>query len=253
MIASRRLSALVTGSSRGIGRAIALQLAARGVRVAVHYRDRAAAADATLAELAGAEHAKFAADLGQAPAVERLWTEVTAAFGRVDLLVNNAGIFEPHRPATTSLADWRGAWQRTLATNLHAPADLSLLAAQHMAAAGGGRIVNLSSRGAFRGEPEAPAYGASKAGLNALGQSLARALAPRHVYVYTLAPGWVETDMAAEHLHGPRAAELLAQHPLGRITTAEEVAAAALFCALDAPPAMTGAILDVNGASYLRT
>jgi len=122
-----------------------------------------------------------------------------------------------------------------------------------MAAAGGGRIVNISSRGAFRGEPRAPAYGASKAGLNALSQSLAVALAPRSVYVYCLAPGWVDTDMAADHLTGPRGAELRAQHPLGRVATAEEIAAAAVFCALDAPATMTGAIVDLNGASYLRT
>lgn len=118
---------------------------------------------------------------------------------------------------------------------------------------GRGRIVNISSRGAFRGEPEAPAYGASKAALNALSQSLAKAFAPLGVYVFCLAPGWVETEMAADHLRGPGGADILAQHPLGRVTKPEEVARAAVFCALDAPPAMTGAILDVNGASYLRT
>ncbi len=248
-----RPSALVTGASRGIGRAIATQLAARGVRVAVHYHQNLAAATATCAALPGTGHAVFAADLGQPDEVTRLWAAVTAAFGRVEVLVNNAGLYAPHPPLTTSLADWRANWQQTLATNLQGPADLALLAAQHMAAAGGGHIVNLSSRGAFRGEPDAPAYGASKAALNSLGQSLARALAPHRVYVYGLAPGWVDTDMAADHLAGPSGPEILAQHPLGRVTTASEVAAAAVFCALDAPPAMTGAILDVNGASYLRT
>jgi NAD(P)-dependent dehydrogenase (short-subunit alcohol dehydrogenase family) len=122
-----------------------------------------------------------------------------------------------------------------------------------MATAGGGRIVNVSSRGAFRGEPLAPAYGASKAGLNSLSQSLAKALAPQAVFVFCLAPGWVDTDMATEHLAGPQGAEILAQHPLGRIATADEIARTALFCALDAPAAMTGAVLDINGASYLRT
>ena len=122
-----------------------------------------------------------------------------------------------------------------------------------MAATGGGRIVNISSRGAFRGEPDAPAYGASKAGLNALSQSLARALAPQRVIVLCIAPGWVATDMAADHLGGARGEEILAQHPLGRVASADEVARAAVFCALDAPEAMTGAILDLNGASYVRT
>ena len=118
---------------------------------------------------------------------------------------------------------------------------------------GRGRIVNISSRGAFRGEPDSPAYGASKAGLNALSQSLAKALAPQGIYVYCLAPGFVSTDMAARLLDGPSGPDILAQHPLGRVSLPEEVARTAEFCALDAPAAMTGSIIDVNGASYLRT
>ena len=256
-----RLTALVTGASRGIGRAIATQLAGRGCRVAVHFQKNQAAAAATLAALDGTGHASFAADIAEAAEVERLWREVTAAFGRVDIVVNNAGIYEYHAPLETDYAAWQRAWQRTLAANLSGPANLAHLAANAMAAAGGpfdpahgrGRIVNISSRGAFRGEPRAPAYGASKAGLNSLSQSLARALAPQRVYVFCLAPGWVETEMAAEHLAGPRGAEILADQPLGRVATADEIARTAAFCALDAPPAMTGCIIDVNGASYLRT
>jgi NAD(P)-dependent dehydrogenase (short-subunit alcohol dehydrogenase family) len=121
------------------------------------------------------------------------------------------------------------------------------------AAFGRGRIVNISSRGAFRGEPDAPAYGASKAGLNALSQSLAKALAPNAILVYCIAPGWVETEMAAGHLNGPDGRAILEQHPLGRVSRPEEVAQASVYCALDAPAAMTGCIIDVNGASYLRT
>lgn len=248
-----RLHALVTGASRGIGRAIAQQLAVRGCRVAVHFQKNHAAAEAALAALPGTGHALFAADMADGAAIARLWHEVTAAFGRIDIVVNNAGIYEYHVPLETDYLGWQQAWQRTLAANLLGPANLSHLAANAMAAAGRGRIVNISSRGAFRGEPRAPAYGASKAGLNALSQSLAQALAPHGVYVYCLAPGWVETDMAADHLSGPRGAEILAQHPLGRVATVAEIAATAVFCALDAPAAMTGAILDVNGASYLRT
>jgi len=156
---------------------------------------------------------------------------------------------------------WQSAWQRTLLTNLVAPADLALLAAQFMAARsdpshevfGRGRIVNISSRGAFRGEPDAPAYAASKAGLNAMSQSLAKALAGRAIYVYCIAPGWVETEMAAGHLAGPDGPAILSQHPLGRVNTTDEVAQATVYCALDAPAAMTGCVIDVNGASYLRT
>jgi len=256
-----RMTALVTGASRGIGRAIARTLAARGVRIALHYHTNEEAAKEARAQLTGDGHFLCSADLGDAAATAGLWHDVVLNFGRVDILVNNAGIFFDHPPLTTDFAAWEAAWRRTIGANLLGPANLSLLAAQAMAAQpesqgptwGRGRIVNISSRGAFRGEPDTPAYGASKAGLNSLSQSLAKALAAHAVYVYCLAPGFVETDMAAGHLAGPGGADILAQHPLGRITLPEEVARTAVFCALDAPAAMTGSIIDVNGASYLRT
>ncbi len=237
-----------------------MQLAARGCRVAVHYRVSQAAANAVVRALPGTGHQTFAADLSDPVQVEALWTHVTEAFGPIDIVVNNAGIYEKHAPFAVDYPTWNKAWQRTLAANLLGPAGLCHLAANAMTRAplaeanfGRGRIVNISSRGAFRGEPEAPAYGASKAALNALSQSLAKAFAPLGIYVFCLAPGWVETEMAADHLRGPGGDDIVAQHPLGRVTKPEEVAQAAVFCALDAPPAMTGAILDVNGASYLRT
>jgi len=253
--------ALVTGASRGIGRSIAQALATRGLRVAVHYHQGRAGAEATLGLLAGTGHRTYGADLADSAATLDLWSRVRSELGEVDILVNNAGLFIDHPPLTTSYATWLSTWQRTLDANLRGPANLSLLAAQSMTTReprlddsfGRGRIVNISSRGAFRGEPDAPAYGASKAGLNALSQSLAKALAPHQVYVYCIAPGWVETDMATGHVDGPEGAGILAQHPLGRIARPTEVADAAVFCAMDAPPAMTGSILDVNGASYLRT
>ena len=245
--------ALVTGASRGIGRAIARQLAARGVRVALHFHRNRAAARATLDSLPGAGHALFAADLIAPPAAERLVAAVLRTFGRIDILVNNAGIYELHPPEATGFAAWRRRWDRTVAANLTAPAHLSVLVARAMPRARGGRIVNISSRGAFRGEPRAPAYGAAKAGLNAFGQSLAKALAARRILVFTLAPGWTDTDMAAAHLHGPRGPEILRDIPLGRVATATEVAQAAAWLALDAPASMTGCIIDLNGASYLRT
>ncbi len=253
MAAAHPPVALVTGASRGIGRAIARRLAARGVRVAVHYHRNRAAAAATLAAMAGQGHALFAADLTVPSSAEALVSRVLRAFGRIDVLVNNAGIYELHPPAEVGFAEWRKRWDRTLAANLSAPAHLSFLAARAMRRARGGRIVNLSSRGAFRGEPRAPAYGATKAGLNALGQSFARALAAARVLVFTLAPGWVDTDMAAEHLRGRRGAAIVREIPLGRVATADEVAAAVAWLALDAPESMTGCIVDLNGASYLRT
>ncbi len=255
------LAALVTGGSRGIGRVIAMQLAQRGLRIALHYRSNRDAAVAALADLPGKGHSLFDADLADPGASAQLWQRVVRQFGRIDVLINNAGVYIMHTPLETGYESWQSAWRHTLGANLIAAADLSLLAAQSMAdrsdpvdaAFGRGRIVNISSRGAFRGEPDAPAYGASKAGLNALSQSLAKALAPRAIYVYCVAPGWVETDMAASHLTGPDAPAILAQHPLGRVNRTDEVAAAAVYCALEAPPAMTGGVIDVNGASYLRT
>jgi NAD(P)-dependent dehydrogenase (short-subunit alcohol dehydrogenase family) len=256
-----KMTALVTGGSRGIGRVIALQLAERGVRIALHYRSNREAAASTLAALAGTGHAMFAADLADPAATTRLWHQVIEHLGAVDILINNAGLYMEHAPLTTSYDSWQAAWQLTLAANLIGPANLSLLALQGMArrakpineAFGRGRIVNISSRGAFRGEPDCPAYAASKAGLNALSQSLAKGLAPRAIYVYCVAPGWVETEMAASHLAGPEGPAILAQHPLGRVNQSEEIAQTTVYCALEAPPAMTGGVIDVNGASYLRT
>jgi 3-oxoacyl-[acyl-carrier protein] reductase len=245
--------ALVTGASRGIGRAIAAQLAARGLRLAVHFRENRAAAEATLAALPGTGHGLFPADLTVPAATEELMAGVLRAFDRIDVLVNNAGIYELHAPGEVAFAEWQERWDRTLAANLTAPAHLSFLAARAMRRTDGGRIVNVSSRGAFRGEARAPAYAAAKAGLNAFGQSLAKAFASEHILVFTIAPGWVDTDMAAGHLHGPRGSEIVQDIPLGRVATAEEVGRAAAWLALDAPESMTGCIIDLNGASYLRT
>ena len=256
-----RRTALVTGASRGIGRAIAQALAGRGMRVAVHYHAQAEAAHEVRDHLAGEGHVACQADLADRAATERLWAGVVRNFGHVDVLVNNAGVFFAHPPLSTELDEWAEAWAATLSANLIGPANLSLLAARTMAGQpefgdlqfGRGRIVNISSRGAFRGEPDAPAYGASKAGLNSLGQSLARALAPQRIFVYCVAPGFVATDMAAALLDGPAGPGIVAQYPMGRVSSPEEVAQVAAFCALDAPAAMTGSIIDVNGASYLRT
>lgn len=244
---------LVTGASRGIGRAIAQAFAAEGGRIAIHYHARPEAAEATQALLPGGPHALFAADVSRPGQAQQLIDDVVRQMGRLDVLVNNAGIYSEHPLRQVSYEQWQEAWQTTLATNLLGPANLMYCAAQQMMANGGGRIVNISSRGAFRGEPDAPAYGASKAGLNAMSQSLAKALAPHGVYIAVVAPGFVETDMAAGHLAGPQGEEIRSQSPFGRVARPEEVATAALFLASPGTEFMTGAILDVNGASYLRT
>jgi NAD(P)-dependent dehydrogenase (short-subunit alcohol dehydrogenase family) len=240
---------LVTGASGGIGAAISSALAARGASVVVHYQSGRAAAEAARRALAGDGHSLMQADLTDAAAVEQLWRQASAQ-QPLDALVNNAGIFPSHPPLATDYAAWTAAWQRTLATNLTGAAHLSYCAARAMAERGGGRIVSVSSRSAFRGEPTAPAYAASKAGLNAFSQSMAKALAPKRVYVFVVAPGWVSTARVAAQIADPA---VIADQPLGRVATPEEVAQVVTFCVLAAPPAMTGAILDVNGASYLRS
>lgn len=239
---------LVTGASGGIGAAICRTLALRGVTVALHYRSDRAAAEATRSSLTGEGHTILQADLSDPASVEQLWQRASGQ-QRIDAVVNNAGIFPDHPPLSTDYAHWSAAWQRTLAVNLTGPAHLSYLAARAMAERGAGRIVNISSRGAFRGEPRAPAYAASKAGLNALSQSLAKALAGNGVYVFVVAPGWVSTARVAGAIADKA---VLADQPLGRVALPEEIAQVVAYCALDAPASMTGAVLDVNGASYLR-
>ncbi|HUZ22772.1 MAG TPA: SDR family oxidoreductase [Streptosporangiaceae bacterium] len=244
---------LITGASRGIGRAVAEAFAARGDRVAIHHRDSAGLAAEVLAGLPGGGHAVVRADLTDPEAVRVMVDEASDRLGGIDVLVNNAGIFEAHPITEVSYEQWQAAWQATLGVNLIGAANVTWCAVRHMLAAGGGRIVNVSSRGAFRGEPGQPAYGASKAGLNAFGQSLARALAPHGISVGTIAPGYVETDMAAAHLAGPSGDQIRAQSPFDRVARPDEIAAAVLYLASPLAEWASGAVLDLNGASYLRT
>ena len=244
---------LITGGSRGIGRAVAEAFAVRGARVAIAFNRNRRAADEVLAALAGAGHLALPGDLTDPGHAQSVVAQTVEAFGGLDIVVNNAGIYHFHKVAETDAADWADTWRRTLDTNLVAPAMICHAAARHMIGSGGGKIVNVSSRGAFRGEPDAPAYGASKAGLNAMSQSLAVALAPHGIFVGVVAPGFVDTDMAAASLAGPDGDAIRAQSPLGRVARPEEVANAVLFLASDDIEFATGAIIDVNGASYLRS
>ncbi len=241
---------LVTGASRGIGAAAARAFAALGDRVAVHYGASRARAEAVLAELPGAGHVLAGADLADPDAVRVMVDGAAEALGSIDVVVSNAGIAVPHAIDETSYEDWQRAWRDVLAVNLSGPANVCWCAARHMGR--GGRIVNVASRGAFRGEPSMPAYGASKAGLVSLGQSLARALGPRGIAVTSVAPGFTDTDMAAEALAGDERSRREAESPLGRIATPEEVAAAIVYLASPEAELASGSVLDVNGASYLR-
>ena len=245
--------ALVTGASRGIGRAIAQAFAEQGAIVALGFRRNRGAADETLASLAGEGHVVVQADVATGQGARLLVEDAISALGGIDILVNNAGVFIEHKIADVDFDTWQDAWSATLATNLIGPANVCHAAAQHMIRQGSGRIINVSSRGAFRGEPDAPAYGASKAGLNAMSQSLAIALAPHGIFVGVVAPGFVETGMATSSLEGAGGDAIRRQSPLGRVARPAEVANAVLFLAGEGIDFATGAIIDVNGASYLRS
>ncbi|MBD2461948.1 SDR family oxidoreductase [Oscillatoria sp. FACHB-1407] len=243
---------LITGASGGIGRTTAIAFATAGARVALHYGQRQESAQQIRESLPGEGHGLVQADLADAIAVEQMVSEAIAQLGHIDILVNNAGVYQEHPLDQTSYSDWQTVWQQTLNVNLLGAANITYCVARHMIERRSGRIVNVSSRGAFRGEPNATAYGASKAGLNALGQSLAQHLAPYNIGVMTVAPGFVETDMAREVLDSPRGDSVRQQSPLNRVARPEEVAHTILFLAADESLFLTGGIVDVNGASYLR-
>jgi NAD(P)-dependent dehydrogenase (short-subunit alcohol dehydrogenase family) len=248
-----RTSILITGASGGIGRAAAIECSRRGARVGVHYNGNRERAEGTLAQLQGDGHQLFQCDITDPDAVEGLIEDVEQAFDGIGVLVNNAGVSQRHQFTDIDYATWQQAWHRIVTTNLTAASNLSFCAAKKMIARGGGRIVNVSSRGAFRGEPLMPWYGASKAGMNAMGQSLAQALGPQGVFVYTVAPGFVETEMAAAVLASAEGDSIRNQSSIGRVAQPEELGKTICFLALDAPEFMTGSIVDVNGASYLRS
>jgi 3-oxoacyl-[acyl-carrier protein] reductase len=243
---------LVTGGSRGIGAAVAREFAAAGDRVAVHYSASRGAAEEVAGSLAGDGHVVVGADLADPDAVRAMVGDAAQGVGGLDVLVNNAGVFMAHPITETTYEEWQRAWRDTLAVNLLGAANVTWCAVPHMIEAGGGRIVNVSSRGAFRGEPDQPAYGASKAALVAFGQSLARALGPHRIAVTTVAPGWTATDMAAETLAGPRGDEVRADSPLGRVAEPRDVARAVLYLASPGAEMASGTVLDINGASFLR-
>lgn len=244
---------LITGASGGIGRAAAVECARKGGTVAIHYNNNLQHAKDTLALLGGEGHRLYQADVTDPRAVSDLIDIVSKEMEGIDVLINNAGVSQRHQVTDIDYDTWQSTWKRIVDTNLTGPSNLCYCAIQKMIEQGGGRIVNVSSRGAFRGEPLMPWYGASKAGLNALGQSLAQALGPQNIFVYTVAPGFVETEMAAAVLASPEGDQIRNQSTIGRVAQPEELGKTIGFLAFDAPEFMTGCIVDVNGASYLRS
>jgi len=232
---------LLTGSSRGIGCAIAEALRARGARVIGH------------ASTLGDEDT-VAADFSEPVGPQALWENaLERAGGRIDVLINNAGIFAAN-PLDGSDIEWLDAWEDTMRINLTAAAQLSRFAVRHWLETGtGGRLVHIASRAGHRGDsPEHWHYAASKGGMLAMHKTIARAYAAQGVLSFAVAPGFTDTAMADDYVASRGGAGLLADIPLGRVATPEEIATMAVFCALDAPASMTGAVLDANGASYVR-
>jgi NAD(P)-dependent dehydrogenase (short-subunit alcohol dehydrogenase family) len=243
---------LITGGSRGIGAATALAFATLGDRVAVHYGNSESAALAVRDSLPGDGHIVVQAELADPSAITAMVAETVTAFGSIDVLVNNAGIFEAHPIDETDYATWQAAWARTLNINLVAVANTIHQALPHIPRDGSGRIINVGSRGAFRGEPVTPAYGASKAALTSMGQSLAKYLGAQKISVATVAPGFVETDMAREELDGANGDFRRNESTWGRVAHPDEVAAAIVYLASARAQFATGTVIDINGGSYLR-
>lgn len=243
---------LITGGSRGIGAAIAQKFAAAGDRVAIHYVSSTQDAQDVADSLDGQGHLIARADLRDPEAIKSMVDDVARQFGVIDILINNAGVFFDHPIESTTYEEWQRAWSDTLGVNLIGAANVTWCALQHMPKNVSSRIVNIGSRGAFRGEPVSPAYGASKAAIVAFGQSIAKALAPMKIAVTTLAPGFVESDMATRLLDGPEGEGIRAQSPFNRVAKPEELAQAVFFLASPENEWASGAVLDFNGASYLR-
>ena len=231
------MAILLTGSSRGIGAAILDTLTASGAQVIGH-----------------GTRSGIAADFADPAAPQALWDAALAqGGGTIDVLVNNAGVFEAN-PLDRDHDAWVADWERTLRINLTAAAELCRLAVRHWQQTGtGGRIVNIASRAAYRGDSPAHwHYAAAKAGMVAMTKTIARGYAKEGILAFAICPGFTMTGMADEYLASRGGDKLLADIPLGKVADPQEVAAVARFCALEAPASMTGAVLDVNGASYVR-
>ena len=229
------MTILLTGSSRGIGAAIHSALRDAGASVMVH-----------------ATKSGIAADFADPAAPAQLWaTAIEQAGGAIDVLINNAGVFEAN---PIEADDWTGQWERTMRVNLTASAELCRLAILHWRERKtGGRIVNIASRAAYRGDsPTHWHYAASKAGMVAMTKTIARGYAAQNILAFAICPGFTMTGMADDYLASRGGEKLLADIPLGKVADPAEVASVARYCALEAPASMTGAVIDVNGASYVR-
>ena len=236
-MSAKKPKILITGASRGIGASILKSFEGTGA-IAVGHSSKGGG------EMLGAD---FAAD----GAAETLWQAALDRIGSIDVIINNAGIFDEN---PLSAPEWPENWARTMQVNLTASAELCRLAVLHWQSNGtAGRIVNIASRAAYRGDSPAHwHYAASKGGMVAMTKTIARAYASDDILAFAICPGFTMTGMADDYLESRGGEKLLADIPLGRVAQPEEIAEMARWCALDAPASMTGAVLDANGASYVR-
>jgi NAD(P)-dependent dehydrogenase (short-subunit alcohol dehydrogenase family) len=243
---------LITGGSRGIGRATAQRFAELGGNVIINYRKNDEAARNCLQQMPDGKHTMMQADISKAEQVRKMLEKVLNEYDRIDVLINNAGIYKEEPIEDVNFDQWLNQWKATIGTNLTGLANVSYWVARDMMDKRKGRIINVSSRGAFRGEPDHPAYGASKAAVNSFTQSMAQKLGEFNIAVTAVAPGFVATDMAKPILESEKGDEIRNQSPFGRVAKVEEVAETIVFLASEKTEFLSGGIVDVNGASYLR-
>ena len=244
-------TALITGASRGIGRATAIQLSRAGANVALNYHSSDAAAASLLETIGSGSAALVKGDVSAPAAAEKIVSSTIERFGRVDIVVNNAATFAMNRFEDDDYRKWVAGWHSTFALNVFGAANIAYLAMRNMRVNGGGKIINVASRAAFRGETEFADYGASKAALVNLTRSMARACSKDNIIATCVAPGFVLTEMASEEI-ARNEADIVAQIPVGRVATPEEVANAILFLASPLADYLAGATIDVNGGSYFH-
>ncbi len=242
---------LITGASRGIGREAARLVGEAGGRVGVNYHRSAREAEALVEEIGAARAVAVRADMGEPDQVQAMIRSVEDRFGRIDVLVNNAAVFKENRFDGDDYLRWRAGWEATFRVNVFGAANAAFLAMHAMRKRGGGRIINVASRAAFRGETEFADYGASKAALVNLTRSIARACAKDGITSVCVAPGFVDTEMAASELAADFE-EIIRQIPLGRVGTVRDVAALIVFLAAPVSEYLNGTTVDLNGGSWFH-
>ena len=246
------LNILVTGASKGIGKAVATKLAEAGATIAIHYNKNVREAE-NLAHVLGNDSSVFQADLSTSDGVIKLFEQVVGRYGSLEILVNNAGVAHSS-PIESSDEEWLNIWDTTVNVNMKAAALLCKKAANHfLSRKANGRIINITSRAAHRGDtPEYMAYAASKAGMASLIKSLARAYGKNGIKAFNVAPGFVRTDMAKSFITQYGKEHALKDLSLESLTEPKDIAPLVTFLASGMADHSTGATFDLNAGSYVR-